>query len=107
MNDNEILQKAVKRANKNAPKGMKFTAGIINVLGSHPIRYYHLIFDHEFCQAFWGEELLFCGKSLSGFPKDADNQVFKREGLSVKAWKYHLQQMVLEENPIQYLSKFL
>ena len=27
--------------------------------------------------------------------------------ITLPAWRYHLQQMVLEENPIQYLKRFL
>ena len=42
-----------------------------------------IIFSHSFCRAFW--------------VIDPDPNF----------WKYYLQTMVLEENPIKYLEKFL
>lgn len=44
-----------------------------------------IIFSHDFAKAFWGEGGAF------------------REG----GWQFHLQQMVLEEDPIKYLAKFI
>jgi hypothetical protein len=38
----------------------------------------HIIFSHDFAKAFWRDD-----------------------------WKYHLQKMVLSEDPIHYLSKFI
>lgn len=49
------------------------------------------IFSHEFAKAFWGEEV--CEMECSV--------------VETKKWKYHLQQMVLEEKPLKYLEKFL
>jgi hypothetical protein len=58
-------------------------------------RYYAIIFSHDFAKAFWGEEIA----------------RFRRTGTTMKKeipeWKYHLQQMVLEENPLQSLAQFL
>lgn len=42
------------------------------------LHYRAVIFSHDFAKSFWPSE-----------------------------WQYHLQQMVLEENPIKYLEKFL
>lgn len=58
-----------------------------------------LIFDHSFAKAFWGEE--------SGLILEGDNNPDCAGERMGKLWQYHLQQMVLEENPIQYLEKFL
>ena len=66
-----------------------------------------VIFDHSFAKAFWGEELLFCGVPIKDLPVDPEDQLFQTKSLSVKAWTYHLPTMVLKENPIQYLKKFL
>lgn len=46
-----------------------------------------IIFNHGFAKSFWGSEMML---------PDLD-----------PAWKHHLQQMVLKENPITYLKKFL
>jgi hypothetical protein len=52
---------------------------------------YSLIFSHEFAKAFWGEE-----------KHKPETDVYL-----VQPWQYHLQQMVLEEDPIKYLEKFI
>jgi hypothetical protein len=54
---------------------------------------YDIIFSHEFAKAFWGKrrlEFMFLDRT--------DINYF---------WEYHLQQMVLEEEPLKYLEKFL
>lgn len=51
---------------------------------------YSVIFNHEFARAFWNW--------------DETDQYSKLYGWN---WQYHLQQMVLEEDPIKYLEKFL
>ena len=65
-----------------------------------------MIFSHSFAKAFWGEAYHQVEpKDLYSTPWDL------YDGLQLyqypKAWQYHLQQMVLEENPIKYLEKFL
>jgi hypothetical protein len=50
---------------------------------------YAFLFHHDFAKAFWGE-------------KDYHLPFGK-----IKAWQDNLQQMVLEENPIDYLRKFI
>ena len=55
--------------------------------------YYDLIFDHSFAKAFWGEECYYSD----------ENQLFDDR----LCWEYHLQQMVLEKEPLKYLEKFL
>ena len=52
-----------------------------------------VIFTHKFAKKFWGEEQSFESVMVVDYP--------------IKEWQYHLQQMVLEENPIQYLEQFL
>jgi len=75
--------------------------------------YYYIIFRKEFAKAFWGEEEVcgYCGEICC--PKAGDFCYNDECSLSVdypnpiKAWKYHLQQIVLEEEPLKYLEKFL
>ncbi len=52
------------------------------------------LFSHSFAKAFWGEE------ETWHFYAEAVETV-------LPAWQYHLQQMVLEEEPLKYLEKFL
>ena len=57
--------------------------------------YYVLVFSHDFAKAFWGEEL-------------TETERNKRMNYDdIKRWKHHLQAMVLEEEPLKYLEKFL
>lgn len=51
-----------------------------------------LIFNHDFAKALWGEHKL---------TDPAPNKTFS----DFKAWEYHLQQMVIDEDPIQYLEE--
>lgn len=49
----------------------------------------HIIFSHDFAKAF--------------FPKKDEETM----DLKCLGWQYHLQKMVLEEDPIEYLEQFL
>ena len=90
--------------------------------------YYEVIFSHDFAKAFWGEEqglninsgCRHCRKikrmSIKGdslrkianevpFSHEKVNQILNEQQLF--EWQHHLQQMVLEEEPLKYLSQFL
>lgn len=124
MTPGEILQKAVEKANKNMPEGSKLTIGLMNFLASNHLRYYHLIFNKTFAKAFWGEEETksalwkIFNPPIEGEPvtyvgtyvlrwKEENQPTVAFAPAESPAWQYHLQQMVLEEDPIQYLSKFI
>lgn len=62
-------------------------------------RYYRDIFSHDFAKAFWGE------KTKTDRIYDCDYEIV--DDRSLPAWQYHLQQMVLEKEPLKYLEKFL
>lgn len=49
--------------------------------------YFSLVFDHGFAKAFWGEEI-------------HENQLEAN-------WEYHIKEMVLSENPLNYITGFL
>lgn len=77
-----------------------------------PILAEALIFDHEFAKGLWGEKWIrveiYDGAKTSKNPisdKAADTFVSVRH--NQRAWRAHLQQMVLHENPIKYLEAFL
>lgn len=78
------------------------------------------IFSHNFAKAFWGEEVIddfghliinnddeesemfpFTNQEKSAYYREQDVAIMQ------KSWQYHLQQMVLEEEPLKYLEKFL
>ena len=92
----QILKKAIMIAKK---KGYRFLNVIydgkdtLDTAGQNPEYYYHLIFSHDFAQACWGEE----ESMIEGHC----------EGIIKEGWQYHLQQMVISEEPLKYLERFL
>ena len=102
MKNEEILRKAIEKAIKNGfrwnhPLGLSWSLWAI----SRDI--YTVIFSHDFAKAFFGEEI----KSL--YKTSEMRKALNEEILICKkpAWQLHLQQMVLEEEPLKYLEKFL
>ena len=84
----KILKRAIAKAEKN---GFKFDSQEFPTQSDFD--WYEVwIFNHDFAKAFWKDE------------------EYHNEGHYCKplpAWQYHLQQMVLEEEPLKYLEKFL
>jgi hypothetical protein len=79
-------------------------------------RYYSLIFSHEFAQAFWkaGSEITFDVPEQvferampDGTRRTIRRQPFMRRSLRPNAWRYHLREMALAEEPLRYLRKYL
>lgn len=58
----------------------------------------HIIFNHNFAKAFFGNAKHYKWEYAPEFA--GDNKV-------CVDWQFHLQQMVVEEDPYQYLKKFL
>ena len=104
MTNEQILEKAIEKAVKN---GWKTKDGKGFVLGLEKYwlegnSHYSIIFSHDFANAFWGEEY----NSITVVPDHYDyyhDECYKID----KDWKFHLQQLVLEKDPIKYLKKFL
>jgi hypothetical protein len=107
MINKEIFEKAVKKAIQNGysiNKNVHTLAynchtqtfeEIPTLISSNDI-----IFSPDFAKAFWGEKLI-CWNCLQDFP------CIYGHGNSYEEWKYHLKQMVLEDDPISYLEIFL
>ena len=110
MTDQEILQKAIKKAFPHGATG-KIGALIMTLYEFKQDKFQKfsleraIIFSHNFAKAFFGKGYV-CGVDGSKHPYCAVHTgrigVVWRE-----AWKYHIQKMVLEEHPIQYLEKFI
>ena len=104
MSNEEILRKSIEKAQKNGweveelnGRREKDYEALCEVLCDRKM-YHSIIFSHDFAKAFFGEgeAYAYCGeKSCS------------RNLLGPKDWQYHLQQMVLREEPLQYLKKFI
>ncbi len=92
MTDKEILQKAIQRALKN---GYLIDKKLYWWREDFTIENYKrldIIFSHDFAKAFWGFEEIDDSEGEFG---------------TITAWEHHLQQMILEKEPLKYLEKFL
>jgi len=99
MTNEQILKKAIEKAKKNRWDGWndwfvenwfeEWWKDTFHQEGNFK-RYYAIIFSHDFAKAFWGEETIGID-DISQIP----------------TWQYHLQQMVLEKEPLKYIEKFL
>ena len=106
MNNEQILKKAIEKAIKNGYKpdgllgavlrgeiGVGLNPNVYLHLTREPAGYYNIIFSHDFAKAFWGY-----GRE-SGYAKKINT---KKED-----WRYHLKAMVLVEDKLKYIEKFL
>jgi len=137
MNNEEIVYKIIKKAQKNGwYKDTEFK--VIYYDGSIGSSIFlHATFDDDghiekwqrdletliyqpyFARAFWGKEHWLYGWNKKDStdvmhwgwfpPKTKFSSINDHAELVTgkEAWQYHLQQMVLEEDPIKYLEKFL
>ena len=104
MTNEQILKKAIGKAVKNGYERTYSTlfptTNAIFTSEPLPISYCHIIFSHDFAEAFWGiDESSYWGLKL------IKNEVRKLPTLTL--WQLHLQTMVLEKEPLKYLEKFL
>ena len=79
-------------------------------------RYYALLFHHGFAQAFWkaGEPITFQVPARSferrmpdGSIRTIERKAFMRRSGRPDAWRYHLREMALSEEPLRYMRKYL
>jgi len=115
MTNKQILEKAIDKAVENGYSSTIEWGLIKKMLGieyllkridfDKPV-YYSIIFSHDFAKAFWGEKV---NRTIT--ERDFNLKTGK-EGKGciaspISEWQYHLQQMVLEKEPIKYIRKFL
>lgn len=79
-------------------------------------RYYALLFSHEFAQHFWkaGAPMTFLVPSQTFKRVKADGSVTEVERKSYirrsgrqDAWKYHLKELAVVEEPLRYMRRYL
>lgn len=116
MSNQEILEKAIEKAEKNGwAKNYKIKMTWLNDDGTRRITakitiddwdtYAPIIFNHDFAKALWGEEL---HQEIFIVPKELNKRFAGTKDLDIKpTWMYHLQQMVIAEDPVQYLGENL
>lgn len=110
MSDKDILEKAIKKAIDGGwafpgvvgSKDFEFKGNGVYVLGnmtSVRYDYFEIIFNHDFAKALWGEAEM---KGLEGIVGGTDLLTGVQR---THYWQYHLQQMVIADNPIKYLGE--
>lgn len=87
----------------------------VKALSEHR-RYYTLLFAHEFAESFWrpGSKMTFVvpTSTFTRVSKDGTVRVVERKGhirrsVIADAWRYHLKEMAISEDPLRYIRKFL
>ena len=113
MSDEKILKKAIEKANKCTGALHDIDMDMTEKGFITPSDYFWVIFNLDFAKAFWGEEWInvdialyadridYAGKTISSQP---NKYIID---LHTVAWQFYLQQMVISEDPIKYLEKFL
>jgi hypothetical protein len=79
-------------------------------------RHFTLLFSHEFARCFWrtGAQMSFMVPSIT-YPRvnsqgdvvQVTRKPFTRRVIKADVWKYHLRQMAIADDPLQYLCRFL
>ena len=104
MTNEEILKKAISKGWNENEEFISLARSIMAwiEIGAdiEKSKYYPLIFSHDFAKAFFGEKRKYYQTVSSGPYSDGTKTI-------IWNWQNDLQQMVLEENPLKYLEKFL
>lgn len=79
-------------------------------------RYYALLFSHDFAANFWkaGEKITFLVPSQTflrtgknGSIATVQRKGYVRRSGRTDAWKYHLRELALQEEPLRYMRRYL
>ena len=79
-------------------------------------RYYTLLFSHEFASSFWkaGERITFQVPTQTFTRRKADGTIatvsrkgYTRRSTRDDAWRYHLRELAVAEEPLRYMRKYL
>lgn len=108
MSNQEILEKAIQKAidggfnpgasENGEPPQQTFTRRMMQDLFFR----HAVIFNHDFAKALWGEEL---HHETFIVPKELNKRFAGTEELAIRPiWQYHLQKMVISDDPIKYLG---
>jgi hypothetical protein len=79
-------------------------------------RYYSLLFSHEFASHFWkaGERITFQVPTQTFSRRKPDGTIgtvsrkgYTRRSARDDAWRYHLRELAVAEEPLRYMRKYL
>ncbi|HDY87511.1 MAG TPA: hypothetical protein ENH82_05260 [bacterium] len=85
--EEEVLLKALDKAVVNGFDKKQAKLWRLNILEHGYFSYSGLMFLPDFCKAFWGDDF-----------HEYDN---------IPKWKYHIKQLAIAEDRIEYIAKFL
>jgi len=107
MTNEEILKKAIKKAVKNGWKPLPDHILLTpeNILANYYNLFHPIIFNHDFARAFFGDDS--CGNRERSVWCSEDDKFYTGLLKRIPNWQYHLQKMVLREDPIFYLKQFI
>ena len=94
LTDKEVLQKAIEIAMENGYKE-PFMYGMCSDFSLDKFQVFKLYFSHDFARAFFKYKE----------PTKLIGQIYKKS--YYHDFELHLMKMVIEENPIDYLRKFI
>lgn len=110
MSNQEILERAIKKARVNGWKSAyKVTYTVKSTQGDKPLvstafpDAESFIYNHDFAKALWGESLIHdvIARNYSRDTPMYASYLF----IPPNNWEFHLQQMVIAEDPIKYLGE--
>lgn len=79
-------------------------------------RYYVLLFSHDFASSFWkaGERITFQVPTQSFTRRKKDGTIgtvvrkaYTRRSTRDDAWRYHLRELAVADEPLRYMRKYL
>lgn len=125
----QILSRAINKAIENGWKRPSYLPSVSVENLAHDavngLPYVNtIIYNHEFAKALWGEkrERVWacpkCGYAIEWYKHNESQQYCPTDGRKLKdatmvdeyaehPWHYHLQQMVISPDPIQYLAEHI
>lgn len=107
MTNQQILEKAVKQAQQNGYPYKDITVGYPDIkIGPNVFAFREIIFNHDFAKALWGKD----GYCYVNYEYSNDYEKLGPNSGSgnfakLEWWQYHLQQMVIADDPIKYLGE--
>jgi hypothetical protein len=122
----ELLQLLVSQARANGFQFRRWYVGKLRLhwtSATHAIetpaaerRYYALLFCHEFASTFWkpGERITFEVPQQTWQRRMADGSIgtvvrkgYTRRSAREDAWRYHLRELAVAEEPLRYMKRYL
>ena len=105
MTNEVIIKKAILKAEKNGWTSPIYTRSfqLSDIVWGAAMP--AIVFRHDFAKAFWGDDPIEYTEEWNEEAYCQGGHDYHDTGLT--RWQFKLQIMVLEENPLRYLEKFL